>query len=606
MKISASALLPPATSKLLPVKTGSVGLPKPSSPAASVNGVISNAQASNSQTQSVQGITDWVAARPSYEMSATTGMINSESISVPMTLQLKKGASYSFSGAYAYSFTGKSTPAVSITVTDAQGKVVSSKKSNSLSYVATADGTFTVTMAITPAKGFSAKFTRYQLNAHQTLSKLPLTSGDKNLDAVLAGGSNWWHDAGQVATPSSKVIAPNVKQIEGARNTIYYDYLSGSESYLSAADKKGFVAIAQAQKGAIQSAFSYLSSLVNVTFEQDAQRADIKFGNNDQTSSAGYATYPSTDPNRPSILMLDNSNNPENAGAQLGVKGSYGWQTLIHELGHAMGLKHPGAYNAGGGSTPGPYLPKPLDNRSTSIMSYNNAPASTLVTLSGTSTDTSYSLRTSTAASTPSSFQVFDMAALQYLYGANTSQPATSMAVTDTFNKFETVWAPQGIELDAAATTRSNLFDLRAGGYSSIAVRTEASHLADFKAQLKSQGFNDAKANIAASSVMSSLKAKKADATLYNGKNTMALSYGSQYSKVVGGAAADKFFAGTYSTDINGGDGVDTLYLQGTVKDWVVDRAAGSATAKSGGAVIKFSNMEAIAYYKATDALIHA
>jgi hypothetical protein len=38
----------------------------------------------------------------------------------------------------------------------------------------------------------------------------------------------------------------------------------------------------------------------------------------------------------------------------------------------------------------------------------------------------------------------------------------------------------------------------------------------------------------------------------------------------------------------------------------VVDRAAGSATAKSGGAVIKFSNMEAIAYYKATDALIHA
>jgi hypothetical protein len=179
-------------------------LPKPSGPAASVNGVISNAQASNSQTQSVQGITDWVASRPSYEMSATTGMINSESTSVPMTLQLKKGASYSFSGAYAYSFTGKSTPAVSITVTDAQGKVVSSKKSNSLSYVATADGTFTVTMAITPAKGFSAKFTRYQLNAHQTLSKLPLTSGDKNLDAVLAGGSNWWHDAGQVATPSSK------------------------------------------------------------------------------------------------------------------------------------------------------------------------------------------------------------------------------------------------------------------------------------------------------------------------------------------------------------------------------------------------------------------
>jgi hypothetical protein len=105
---------------------------------------------------------------------------------------------------------------------------------------------------------------------------------------------------------------------------------------------------------------------------------------------------------------------------------------------------------------------------------------------------------------------------------------------------------------------------------------------------------------------MSSLKAKKADATLYNGKNSLALSHGSQYTKVAGGKAADKFYAGTYSTELNGGDGVDTLYLQGTVKDWVIDRAAGRAAAKSGGAVITFSNIEAIAFYKSTDALTHA
>jgi len=48
------------------------------------------------------------------------------------------------------------------------------------------------------------------------------------------------------------------------------------------------------------------------------------------------------------------------------------------------------------------------------------------------------------------------------------------------------------------------------------------------------------------------------------------------------------------------------LYLQGTVKDWVIDRAAGRAAAKSGGAVITFSNIEAIAFYKSTDALTHA
>jgi hypothetical protein len=28
--------------------------------------------------------------------------------------------------------------------------------------------------------------------------------------------------------------------------------------------------------------------------------------------------------------------------------GSYNWSTIIHETGHALGLKHPGNYNAGG------------------------------------------------------------------------------------------------------------------------------------------------------------------------------------------------------------------------------------------------------------------
>lgn len=606
MKISAPALLNPAIAKNPPVKTGSVGLPKPAVSAVTAKSAISSTQLSNPQPQGAQGVAAWVPGRPNFEMSATTGLVNSEATSVPMTLQLKKGASYSFSGGYRFSYTGKATPAVSMTVTNAQGKVVSSSKGNALNYVASADGQFTVTMSITPAKGFTAKFTSYQLNANQTLSKLPVSSGDKYLDAVLAGGSNWWHDAGEVATPTATVIAPNVKQIAGARSTIYYDYLSGTESFLSAADKKGFAPIADTQKGAITSAFSYLSSLVNVTFEQNAQLADIKFGNNDQTSSAGYANYPSTNPSRPSILMLDNSNNPENAGAKLAEQGGYGWYTLVHELGHAMGLKHPGSYNAGGGSTPGPYLPKSLDNRSTSVMSYNNPAASTIVSLTGTATDTSYTLRTSTAASIPSTYQALDIAALQYLYGANTNTQTDKLAVNDAYSKFETVWAPKGVELNAAETTRSNLFDLRGGGYSSISVRTEASNLANFKSQLKSQGFNDAKANVAASSVMSSLKAKKADATLYNGKNTLALSHGSQYTKVAGGKAADKFYAGTYSTELNGGDGVDTLYLQGTVKDWVIDRAAGRAAAKSGGAVITFSSIEAIAFYKSTDALTHA
>ena len=605
MKISAPALLLPVTPKGMPVKTGAVGMPKTSGIKVPASNSAASAQATNSQTYAAPSVTAWAVGRPGNEWSATTGWVSGQAASVPMTLSMKKGGAYSFAGAYSYSYTGK-TPVVSITLTNAQGKVVSSSKSNTLSYVATADGEYTVTMAITPAKGFTAKFTNYSLTANQTLSKLPASSGDKYVDAVLAGGSNWWHAAGEVATPTTTAISPTIKQIEGARHTIYYGFLSGSETYLSSADVKGFGAIDNGQKTAIRSAFDYLSSLINVEFVQDASQADIRFGNNDQTASAGYATYPSQDPNRPSILMLDNSSNTQNAGANLGTKGSYGWETLIHEIGHTMGLKHPGAYNAGGGTTAGPYLPAGIDNRSMSIMSYNNATASNNVTLTGTSTNGSYSLRTSIASANPATFQTFDIAALQYMYGANTSATSDAVVLDDKYSNFQTLWAPQGVALNASSTSRANLFDLRAGGYSSISVRTEASNLADFKAQLITQQFDDSRASAAASSVMASLKVKKTDATLYNGKNSLALSYGSKFSTVVGGSAADKFYAGNYSTEVDGGQGTDTLFLQGAAKDWVIDRTQGTATAKSGGASIKFSNIEAISYYKATEAMLHA
>ncbi|NBX53844.1 MAG: hypothetical protein EBT70_02020 [Betaproteobacteria bacterium] len=601
MKISPTVLPTSIQSKGMPEKVGSVGLPQSAS-----KGIAVAIPAASAQSHAAPGLTQWVMGRPGNEMSATTGLVNGKAASVPLTLSLKKGATYSFTGAYGYSYTGKSAPVVTMTLTDGQGKVVSSSKGNALTYVATADGDFTITMAITTAKGFMAQFTNYKLNANQTLSKLPVSSGDKNVDAVLAGGSNWWHDAGNLATPTNTLISPTIKQLSGARSSISYGFLSGNESYLSTADKKNFEAIQPLQKTAIKSAFDYLSGLINVDFVLDNDHADIRFGNNDQSSSAGYATYPSTDPNRPSILMLDNSNNDQNKGGNLAVMGSYGWETLIHEIGHTMGLKHPGAYNAGGGTTAGPYLPQPIENRAMTIMSYNNPLASNLVTLTGTTTANAYTLRTDISAANPVTYQTLDIAALQYIYGANTNTTAAEVSIKDNFQTFQTLWAPTGVTLNASETTRENLFDLRAGGYSSVSVRTEAHQLAGFKSQLLAQGFDQSKASAAASSVMSSLKTKKADVTLYNGKNALALSYGSKVSAVVGGSAADKFYASNYDTEIDGGEGTDTLYLQGTAKDWTIDRDRGLATAITGGAKIKFRSIEAISYYKANTALLHA
>jgi len=56
------------------------------------------------------------------------------------------------------------------------------------------------------------------------------------------------------------------------------------------------------------------------------------------------------------------------------TKGTWEYTTYIHEIGHAIGLKHPGNYNAGGGGTDGPYLPASEDSNQYTVMSYSSGP----------------------------------------------------------------------------------------------------------------------------------------------------------------------------------------------------------------------------------------
>jgi serralysin len=60
-------------------------------------------------------------------------------------------------------------------------------------------------------------------------------------------------------------------------------------------------------------------------------------------------------------------------GSAFSVAGGYPWDTIIHELGHVIGLGHAGAYNSGTTST-SPQL-TPYDNTAYSLMSYNDPPA---------------------------------------------------------------------------------------------------------------------------------------------------------------------------------------------------------------------------------------
>jgi hypothetical protein len=126
------------------------------------------------------------------------------------------------------------------------------------------------------------------------------------------------------------------------------------------------------------------------------------------------------------------------------TRGTYQYSVFLHELGHALGLKHPGDY-ASEGSASGPYLPSSEDSTNLSVMSYYD----------GSTTDTSgYVL-------TP---MLYDIAAAQFLYGANTSYNASNTTYSLTGAKEnQTIWDGGGTDtLNSTSYTGGNVtLDLR-------------------------------------------------------------------------------------------------------------------------------------------------
>ena len=391
-------------------------------------------------------------------------------------------------------------------------------------------------------------------------------TGDANLNALLSGGTNFWWTNGTGAKASDTQVKAGVYGLDAtsAKHEFTYSFMRTLPDTATPQDQNGFVEMNDTQKAAVTDAFSYLSSLINVTFtlsDATTGTADINFGTNNQANSAGYANPPNGSGEHPVFLMLDKAS-PSNQSFSYG---SYGWQTVIHEIGHTMGLKHPGNYNAGGGGTPGPYLPKATDNSRFSVMSYTAAPdANKVTTLSNGYSYTGMS---------PSTYMTYDIAALQYIYGANTTSDADTTHQTLSFTKdwqgFQTVWAADGGTLDASALTRANIIDLREGAYSSIGIQTYGK-------------------------------------TTF-GMNNVGLAFGSYLDNIKGGLATDAFFVDASNIDttqsIDGSEGSDIVYLNGNASEWTVsdwdgiNDTNGTATNSLTQKTITLTNIEKIKYY---------
>ena len=387
---------------------------------------------------------------------------------VKITVNLVKGVSYTLAAGYGYSrMQGAAAPTFTLTAKSATNQTdgnFTSQSSLSGTFTATSTGAYTLTLA--SSAGSNLTSINLQLYGR---AKLPNSSGDANVDALLQGQNAWWHTPGTAPDQGGTVINGSLKTlVSGSSSTsLTYGFLSAAPTSGSNSDKTGFQTVTNSQKIAIRAALDYISSITKLTFQENDSStggandvANINFGTNLQTTSAGYSYSPNNSPAIAKTYVY--INNQVNSGMGDFSPGTNGWTTVLHEIGHALGLKHPGNYNAGmpgnQSGTP-PYLPASTDNHQYSIMSYK---------------DNSY-----TTGVTNSSYMLYDIAALQYLYGVNAN---SSSATAGSFNftnstpsttYLKTLWSNTGNDqINLTGMRNSSVVNLNSGSFSSINIRS--------------------------------------------------------------------------------------------------------------------------------------
>lgn len=253
-------------------------------------------------------------------------------------------------------------------------------------------------------------------------------SGDEQIDSLIQG-AKWGGTTGSSATISYSFLNHN------SRFASNYSY---DNEYI------GAFQLTSGQQQAAIAALAEWSSVANISFtrvtETTSQVGTMRFGSYlfMDDAYAAWAYYPASTAAAGDVWLGPNTRfSPK--------PGDFDYLVLVHEIGHALGLKHPFETSDSNGIS---LAGTEYDDVRYTVMSY---------------TDPYYF--------EPTGPMLLDIAAIQHLYGANMKWQTGNNTYRWDANSsvFETIWDAGGIDtIDGSNQLRAVNINLNAGSFSSI------------------------------------------------------------------------------------------------------------------------------------------